>query len=135
MPNLKTQENEGDVRAFIATIENEQRRSDALQLLELMQTATQAPARMWGGSIIGFGRYDLRYADGHTQPWLRVGFSPRKSNLALYLMDDFAGYEDLMPQLGPHKTGKSCLYITRLSRVDLDILARIIQRAYASKAA
>lgn len=133
MATLKTRENDGDVRAFILQVQNENRRNDALQLLDLMESVTQAPARMWGDAIIGFGSYDLAYADGSTKPWLRVGFSPRKSNLALYLMDDFQQYEDLMPQLGKYKVGKSCLYLTRLHHADLDTLQRIIERAYASK--
>jgi hypothetical protein len=93
-----------------------------------MRKATGKNAKMWGGSMVGYDRYDYtNRTTGGT--WFRVGFSPRKQSLTLYIMDGFEKYDELMKKLGKHKTGKSCLYIKRLSDVDIDVLEEIIEES------
>ena len=82
---------------------------------------------MWGNSIVGFGSVHYKYASGHEGDTCLVGFSPRKQNLALYTMTGFAGAEKLLARLGKHKTGKGCLYINRLTDVDLGVLEELIR--------
>ena len=89
---------------------------------------------MWGESIVGFGARPLHYADGHTEDWPAVGFAPRKANLVLYLMDGFDAHRDALERLGPHKTGRACLYITRLERVDEAVLRELVRSSYAGQA-
>ena len=126
MAQNKTTENDASVDAFLASVENEAQRADALVIRELMGRITGHPARMWGKSLVGFDRYAYRYASGRTGEFFIVGFSPRKRDLTLYIMPGFSAYEDLMARLGKHKTGKSCLYIKRLSDVDMDVLTELI---------
>lgn len=129
MAELKTQPHEGDVDEFLDAIEDERRREDARAVRRLMGDVTGEKAQMWGPSIVGFGRYHYRYASGREGDWFKVGFSPRKQNLSLYIMSGFDGYEDLLERLGKHSTGKSCLYVRRLDDVDTDLLASLIQRS------
>ena len=95
-----------------------------------MAEETGEPPRMWGASIVGFGSYHYAYASGREGDWMALGFSPRKANLTLYLMDGFGGYGELLDRLGKHSTGKSCLYIKRLSDVDVDVLREMVRRSY-----
>ena len=115
------------VTAFLNAIEEEQKRKDSKALVALFKDVTGKKPEMWGPSIIGFGRYDMLYANGKTQEWLRVGFSPRKNDLTLYLMPGFEGRAELMARLGKHKTGKSCLYLKKLADVDAGVLRAIIE--------
>jgi hypothetical protein len=130
MAEPKTQKNDADVDSFLDGVEPEQRKSDARAVKELMETITGQPAVMWGSSIVGFGTKEITYAKGNTSDWMAIGFSPRKANLVLYIMDGFEAYEPLLADLGPHKTGKSCLYINRLSDVDTDVLTQMIDISY-----
>ncbi|MBX3050334.1 MAG: DUF1801 domain-containing protein [Caldilineaceae bacterium] len=125
MAVLKTQQNDASVEAFLHSVD-EKRREDCFALLELMEEATGAPAKMWGASIVGFGEYHYKYASGRAAEWFLVGFSPRKQNLTLYIMAGFDRYEALLADLGKHSTGKSCLYIKRLSDVDWDVLRQLV---------
>lgn len=129
MAELKTQPHAGDVDAFLNAIEDERRREDARAIRRLMADVTGEKAHMWGSSIVGFGRYHYRYASGREGDWFKVGFSPRKQNLALYLMSGFDGYGDLLEGLGKHTTGKACLYVKRLDDIDTDVLARLIEKS------
>jgi hypothetical protein len=126
----KTVPTSADVDAFLEAVPAENRRADAYALLELMRSVTGEPPVMWGPSIVGFGSYHYRYESGRTGDAPLAGFSPRKANLVVYLV---GGYEDrypkLLEQLGPHKTGKSCLYLKRLGDVDLDVLRQLIERS------
>lgn len=131
MAELKTQPHDGDVDAFLDGIENERRREDARAIRRLMADVTGEKAQMWGPSMVGFGRYHYRYASGREGDWFKVGFSPRKQNLTLYIMSGFDGYEDLLDGLGKHTTGKACLYVKRLDDVDTDVLTRLIERSLA----
>ena len=84
---------------------------------------------MWGSSIIGFGNYSYKYASGREAEWFLTGFSPRKQNVTLYIMDGFDQYNSLLISLGKHKTGKSCLYIRRLADIDLPTLQKLVQQS------
>ncbi|WP_024288091.1 DUF1801 domain-containing protein [Cellulomonas sp. KRMCY2] len=125
-----TQENDGDVERFIASIADDVRRADARTLLDLMTRATGQPARMWGTAIVGFGRYHYVYATGREGDAPGVGFSPRKAATTVYLADGFDGYRESLARLGPHSTGRSCLYLKRLDGVDLGVLAEMVTRSY-----
>jgi len=126
MAELKTQPNSKDVMTFLDTIEAEQKRKDALVLLNLFEKITQEPAVMWGSSIIGFGSYTYKNTTGENS-WLRTGFSPRKQSLTIYVMQGFDKFEQQVQQLGKTKHAKSCLYINKLSDVDLDLLEQFIR--------
>ncbi|RMF31957.1 MAG: DUF1801 domain-containing protein [Bacteroidetes bacterium] len=128
MAKLKTQPHDGDVDAFLRSIENPQRRQDAFTILQLMRDITGEEPRLWGPSIVGFGTYHYKYASGREGDWFRTGFSPRKQALTLYLMGG-VGDEDLWNRLGKYTTGKSCLYIKKLEDVDLDVLRKLIVKS------
>lgn len=126
MAALKTELNDDSVDNFINAVEDDQKRSDSIRIREMMEEMTGEPAKMWGKSIIGFGSYHYVYESGREGDWMLVGFSPRKQNISLYIMSGFSAYEDLLAKLGKHKTGKSCLYIKRLSDVDEEVLKEMI---------
>jgi hypothetical protein len=128
----KTTPNDQDVTAFLAGIDDPRRREDSQELCRLMAEVTGEPAVMWGSSIVGFGQYHFRYDSGREGDYLAIGFSPRKASLTLYLMDGVDRYEAPLRSLGPHTTGRSCLYVKRLGDVDRDVLRQIIQQSYAS---
>ena len=123
----KTQVTEIDPVDFIAAIEHPVRRADAEILLELMARISGEKPRMWGASIIGFGSYHYKYASGREGDSLRAGFSPRKSGLVIYIMPGYTNFSLILDRLGKFKDGKSCLYITKLADVDLDVLAELVQ--------
>lgn len=131
MAELKTKPNDGDVDAFLASVTDEGKRADSQSLRALMAEVTGDPGAMWGSSIVGFGSYSYRYASGRTGEWFAVGFSPRKQNLTLYIMDGFDGYEELLGKLGKHSTGKSCLHLKRLDDVDTDVLRKLVEASVA----
>ena len=131
---LKTKKNNEDVDKFLDNIEDEQRRKDTKEVTRLMQEITSEKPVMWGSSIIGFGTYHYKYASGRKGDWMRIGLSPRKQNLTLYIMDGFSDYDKLLGKLGKYKTGKSCLYINKLEEIDLTILREMIKKSYESKA-
>src|SRR5688572_6374253 len=127
MAEPKTRPTGASVTAFLDTVENPQRRADARVVLKLMKELSGLKAEMWGTSIIGFGRQDLTYADGRTLDWPLLGFSPRKANLVLYLMDGYDDYAATLAKLGKHKTGRSCLYLNKLADVDMKVLEDLIK--------
>ena len=129
MTQRKTSQNEGDVNAFLDAVENPRRRADARQLLDLMQTVTGEPPKMWGPSIVGFGKYHYRYASGREGDSLVVGFSPRKQNLVIYIMPGFSDYGELLGKLGKFRTGRSCLYVNKLDDVDLQLLEQLVRES------
>jgi hypothetical protein len=119
-----------DVVAFIDAVPDEHRRSDARELCELMRSVTGEPPVMWGPSIVGFGSYHYRYESGRTGDAPLAAFSPRKANLVVYLVGGFEDrYPKLLDKLGPHKTGKACLYLKRLGDVDVDVLRQLVERS------
>lgn len=123
---LKTKVNEASVTDFLNSVEDEQKRKDSFEVLKLMKQASKEDAKMWGGSIVGFGSYHYKGASGREGEWMLIGFSPRKQNITLYIMPGFERYPTLMKKLGKYSTGKSCLYIKRLSDVDVDVLKELM---------
>ncbi len=129
MVTLKTRETTASVEKFLNSIVDETRRNDAFTVLALMKQVTGEEAKMWGSAIIGFGSRKLVYESGRELDWMNVGFSPRKANITLYIMDGFAKYEPLLARLGKHKTGKSCLYIDTLENVDVNVLKKLVEQS------
>ena len=111
---------------FIAAIEHPRRREDGLALLELFNRVTGLSPKMWGPSIIGYGRYHYRYDSGREGDAMLTGFSPRKAALSIYIMPGYRDMSSSLARLGKHKIGKSCLYINKLADVDLGVLEEII---------
>ena len=126
MAELKTKATQASVSEFLNAVEDDERRKDCKTVAKIMQKATGAKPKMWGPSIIGFGDHHYKYASGRELDWFLTGFSPRKKDLTLYIMPGFARYNDLMASLGKHSTGKSCLYIKRLSDVDTNVLEKLV---------
>jgi hypothetical protein len=135
MVTNKTLPTSSDVTAFVAGLDSEQRRADSRQLIELMRKVTGEPPVMWGSSIIGFGSLHYKYDSGREGDTMLVGFAPRKQALVLYSVVYYDQNLDLAAQLGPHTTGKGCLYIKKLSDINLDILTEMIEKAYRLRAA
>lgn len=129
MAELKTKLNDGSVDEFLNSVEDEQKRKDSFRIREIMEEITGAPGQMWGKSIVGFGSYHYKYASGREGDWMLVGFSPRKQNISLYIMDGVGSHDDLLENLGKYKHGKSCLYVKRLSEVDESVLRDMITRS------
>lgn len=130
MAEQKTKPTRVVPREFLAGVEPQRRREDALALLELYSRATRAPAVMWGPAIVGFGHYSYLYRSGHSGEWAAVGFSPRKQNLTLYFTDGFEHYVEQLEGLGAHTTAKSCLYLKRLDGIDLDVLEAMVRASF-----
>lgn len=131
MAEAKTKPTEQSVDTFIDNLSEEQVKADCKTLVKLMSKITGAPPKMWGSSIIGFGTYHYKYSSGHEGDSCLAGFSPRKQNITIYAMLGIDDFSDLLNKLGKHKTGKGCLYIKRLSDVDLQILEKVIKRSVA----
>lgn len=127
----KTRPTDASVEDFIDAVQDEKRRADAHRVLEIFKEITKEKPVMWGPSIVGFGSQHLRYASGQELDWPIAAFSPRKATLVLYLMDGFAKYDEHLSKLGKHSTGKSCLYIKRLSDVDEKVLRSLIRDSVA----
>lgn len=119
------------VESFLATIESEQRRKDAERLAALMEQISGLGPTLWGSSMIGFGRYHYRYDSGHSGETFRLGFSPRKDSLVLYLGTALPDAPELLARLGKFKTGKACLYIKKLADIDEAVLRKLIEQALA----
>jgi uncharacterized protein DUF1801 len=118
------------VAEFLAQVPGEQRRADARRLCAMMQEITGEPPAMWGTSIVGFGSYHYRYTSGHEGDSALAGFSPRSQHLVIYLIGEFGErHSSALARLGPHKTGKGCLYVKRLDDVDIDALRELIDRS------
>jgi len=132
MAENKTKRTEASVESYLSAIEDEARRGDCEALAKLMAKATKQPPKMWGPSIVGFGSYHYKYESGREGDSCLTGFSSRKSDITLYLGASVLGGEQLS-KLGTHKTGKGCLYIRKLSDVDLKVLEQLIVAAVAEK--
>ncbi|TNB68390.1 DUF1801 domain-containing protein [Arthrobacter sp. BB-1] len=130
MAENKTQPTGVPVEEFLAAVEHPGRRADSFELLGLMRSITGQEAVMWGPSIVGFGSYHYRYGSGREGDAAAVGFSPRTTNLALYGLTYGPDADRLLPGLGKHKTGVSCLYINRLQDVDRGVLSEMIRAGY-----
>jgi len=130
MAELKTRPTKASVQAFIKGLPDETRRRDAQTVLKMMKEATQASPEMWGPSIVGFGRQPLRYASGRELEWPVISFSPRKSNVTLYLGRP-ALQGKLIAKLGKYSVGGGCLHIKRLAEVDQKVLKELIAESVA----
>ena len=127
MADPVTTQNTNSVEDFIAAVEHPTRRADAITLDKMFREITGWQPRMWGPTIIGYGAYHYVYDSGREGDCLATGFSPRKANLSLYIMPGYADFQPILDRLGKHKIGKSCLYINKLSDVDLDVVAEIVK--------
>jgi hypothetical protein len=129
MAELKTKPTKVSVEDFLNQISDEERRNDCFAVAKIMEEITGSKPVMWGPSIVGFGTYHYKYASGREGDWPVTGFSPRKKDLTLYIMMGFDKVPDLMKQLGKHSTGKSCLYIKRLSDIHVPTLKKLIKQS------
>jgi hypothetical protein len=130
MAEPKTVRNGADVQQFLQTVPDPKRRADAQALCRLLADATGAEPEMWGDSIVGFGAYHYRYGSGQTGEWPAVGLSPRRQALTIYVAESLESHGDLLARLGPHRTGKSCLYVKRLSDVDEQVLRELVTASF-----
>jgi hypothetical protein len=135
MAEAKTRPTRNSVNAFIAGVSDKQRRSDCKAIVDLMADITQAKPEMWGSSIVGFGRYKQKYASGREAEWMIMGFSPRKSDLTLYVMPGVESFPEIIQRLGKYKTVKACLYIKKLEDVDFNVLRELLIKSVESMAA
>ncbi|HSL54965.1 MAG TPA: DUF1801 domain-containing protein [Pyrinomonadaceae bacterium] len=127
MTEAKTQPTNQSVTEFLNQISDPERRADCFAVAKIMEEITGEKPKMWGPSIVGFGTYHYKYASGREGEWPRTGFSPRKKDLTLYIMMGFERHAELMEKLGKHSTGKSCLYIKRLSDIHMPTLKKLIK--------
>jgi hypothetical protein len=130
MAELKTRPEPGDVGEYLESVPDPRRRDDAKEVCALMQEVTGLEPVLWGPSMVGFGSYAYKYSSGRSGEWFAVGFAPRKANLVLYLMDGYSERFDLLSRLGKYSLGKACLYVKRLSDVDLDVLRELVARSF-----
>lgn len=121
----KTIETTQSVSSFVKNIEDKQRQKDCFGIIEIMQKQSGFEPKMWGPSIIGFGSYHYKYESGHEGDAPLVGFSPRKSEFALYIAN-FEGKDDLLEKFGKHKTAKACVYIKKLEDIDVNVLKKLV---------
>lgn len=129
MAELKTKVNDANVEAFLNAVPDEKKRADALRLMQIMREVTGEEPRMWGNSMVGYGSYHYKYASGQEGDWPLTAFSPRKANLTLYITPGFERYGELLGGLGKFTTGKSCLYVKRLSDVDEATLRELVRQS------
>lgn len=129
MAEQKTKPTTESVEDFLDRIQDDGVRDDCQTMLKIMKKATGSPAKMWGGSIVGFGSYHYKYDSGHEGYSCLTGFSPRKQNISVYLMPGAAARSDLLEKLGKHKAGKGCLYIKKLNDINIPILETLIKES------
>lgn len=135
MAENKTRKTGASVDEFLAAIQNRRRREDGLKVLEMMREITGLEPDMWGPSIIGFGDYHYKYESGREGDMFLTGFSPRKQNLTLYIIDGLEGHRQLLDRLGKHRTSTACLYINKLADVDAQVLRQLIVISFESASA
>ena len=124
---IKTKKTDASVEKFLNDVPDEEQRADAFKVLDMMKRITGEEPKMWGTSIVGFGELTYKSpATGREVDWMKIGFSPRKGNLSLYVLNQSSKQGELVEKLGKHKTGKGCLYIKRLSDVDNEVLKQVI---------
>jgi len=126
MAKNKTIETNSSVTEFVNKVENEVKRNDSFKLIEFYKSITGFEPKMWGPTIIGFGNYHYKYESGHEGDAPLAGFSPRKDSLVFYFSSEYENREELLSQLGKHKSSKACVYVKKLSDIDLKILKRMI---------
>jgi hypothetical protein len=128
---IKTKVTDASVEEFINSVESDAKKQDSFTLLEIYKRATGEEPKMWGAAIIGFGEYHYKSERSSQEgDWPLAAFSPRKQNLTLYVMSELGDYSKLMEKLGKHKTSVACVYINKLSDVDIDILEQLVKQSY-----
>ena len=130
MAENKTKPTKVSVTSFINKIPNEELRIDCNSIIKMMHKASKSEPIIWGSSIIGFGTYHYKYESGREGDSIIIGFAPRKQNIAIYLMGGLKNIEELLPKLGKYKTGKGCIYVKKLTDVDIEVLAEIFVKSY-----
>ena len=125
-----TRPTDADVSTYLDAVADARRRDDARAMVGLMREVTGTEPRMWGTSMVGFGRQPYRTADGREREWFAIGLAPRKAALTLYGLTYDGTDTDLLDRLGPHTTGKGCLYLKRLDHVDREVLTELVRRAW-----
>jgi len=132
MADIKTKQTDADVSDFLNTVENEQKKKDGFKLLDIYKRLTGEEPKMWGPSIVGFGKYHYKSERSNQEgEWMLAGFSPRKQSLSIYLMmSGMEASKDLLGKLGKHKVGMGCLYINKLDDVDMAVLEDLIKKSY-----
>ena len=127
LAEIKTKQTEASVEDFLSSIKDETKRSDSMVILKLMKKTTGEKPKLWGSSMIGFGKKIYKSpATGREVEWFKIGFSPRKANISLHLVLDIKKYSAELKKLGKHKTGVGCLYINKLADIDLIVLEKLI---------
>jgi hypothetical protein len=127
MAEIKTKQTKQSVEKFLNSVEDESRRKDCFTVLELMKKVTKEKPVIWGNGVIGFGTYHYKSQSGQEGDWFITGFSPRKQNLTIYIIAGFKKYPDLLQKLGKYKiSGGSCLYLKKLSDIDLSVLKQLV---------
>ena len=130
----KTVATQVDPADFVSNVEPEKKREDAAELLSFFNRVTGLKPKMWGPSIIGYGRYHYKYDSGREGEFMLTGFSPRKASQSIYVMPRYQDYSSILDRLGKYKIGKACLYVTRLDHIDTDVLRELIVAGLADLA-
>lgn len=130
--DLKTRSTDVSPAEFVSGLSPQRRVDDGRALLELFERITEQSAVMWGPSMIGYGEIHYRYATGREGDTFRVGFSPRKSAVSLYGLQGYPRSEELLEQLGKHRTAVSCVYVNKLADIDPDVLEQLVRHAWTS---
>jgi hypothetical protein len=129
LAKIKTTETAASVVEFLNTVADEQKRKDCFILLELMQKLSGDEPKMWGSSIIGFGNKRFKSPNsGREVDWFKIGFSPRKANISIYLILHVQDFSEYLEKLGKHKTGMGCLYVKKLSDIQMNVLEEMIEK-------
>lgn len=132
MSEIKTKKNDKSVDEFINS-SNPKFIEDSKILLKIFREVSRDKGSMWGDSIIGFGTWIIKYADGKELKWPKIGFSPRKNYIALYVMEDKSSISNLLEKLGKHKSTKACIYINKMKDIDSSVLKQILKRSFDEK--
>lgn len=127
----KTVATEASVESYLSAIEPAQKQEDCRAICALMERLSGHPPKMWGPSIVGFGQYHYKYESGREGDFLRIGFAARAQNISIYLLPGYEDLSDELSRLGKHKKGKSCLYINKLSDIDMNVLEEMIVKDLA----
>jgi hypothetical protein len=130
MSDRRTVPTDASVDDVIEATTDERRREDAREALDLMREVTGAEPVVWGPSMIGFGRQPYTTADGKEREWFAVGLAPRKAALTFYGLTYYGSNDDLLERLGPHTTGKGCVYVKKLEALDREVLTEMVRRAW-----
>jgi len=129
MPENKTKITNINPEDILDAIEDDQKRQECFQILKLMKKITREKPKIWGDSLIGFGKYHYKYESGREGDFFLTGFSPRKQNISVYIMAGFDNFPEIMKNLGKYKTSVSCLYIKKLEDIEFKLLGELIEKS------